>query len=139
MSNLKPDRVFDRRWTSYALAGGAMLAAPLAANATPVTITPRSINLFSSTPGTTDSISIDIDGDGTNDYTFNAGVEGSGPFFGARFTNVIALNGNELFYDPDGEPAAFAESLFGMPLTGTVHAPGNDDLLADRLKGSGTK
>lgn len=96
---------FDKKWASYALAGGASLLAPMAANAGLI-ITDRDLNLFTDTEGATDELFLDIDDNGTDDYRFFATVEGGTGF---RSTGVEGINGNLIYgQDEFGFPIARA-------------------------------
>jgi len=91
---------FDKKWASYALAGGATLLAPMAANAGLI-ITDRNLSLF--TQDGVDQLFLDIDGNGTDDYRFFASVETNG----FRSTGVDGgINGNLIYGNVE----------FGFPL-----------------------
>jgi PEP-CTERM motif len=62
---------FDKKWTSYALAGGAIFVAPLAAHASPIVST-VDINLNVADNGGLVQQDLDVDGDLNPDFTFSA-------------------------------------------------------------------
>src|SRR5688572_26363949 len=131
MKTINRKKSFDQRWTSYALAGGAMLAAPLGSDAG-VIVPTEPIELRSTTVPV--SAFLDIDGDLTDDYEFVA--DGSDPE--NRFTYVNALNGN-LIYGFFGPPPFNVHYATAFNVGETPSGPAIDGgglFLADKFKSS---
>jgi len=103
--------VFDRKWTSYALAGGAMLVAPAVANAGVIftDLTGQNVSLFVEEGEGSVFANLDVNNDGIDDYEFAAFDGGTG----ARATAVNALDGNLIFAD-----APFAHAFGNAELVG---------------------
>lgn len=101
----------DKKWTSYALAGGAMLVGPIVANAGVVftDLTGQNISLLVGSGGGSVFANLDVNNDGIDDYQFDA-FDG-GP--GARATSVTALDSNLIFAD-----APFAHAFGNSELVG---------------------
>jgi hypothetical protein len=91
----------EKKWTSYALAGGAILIAP-AAKANLITFT-QTISLDSSSQTQAD---LDVNLDGTPDFTLV--VSGPGAAVGSRFTQIEAYAGSTNLIFVDANPFDFA-------------------------------
>jgi hypothetical protein len=79
---------FDKKWTSYVLAGGAMFMLPAVSRATPI------FELYSPGAGDVQSAGLDVDGDTVVDFNFFA--DGTP---GARNTHVTGTGVNQIVID----------------------------------------
>jgi hypothetical protein len=115
---------FEKKWTSYALAGGAALALPSLAQAATITLSTE--DGFASAP-------LDVDGDGTPDFTFSVDATDSDE----RITSVNGTTPSNLIFGYFDAP--FPRSIAtafgpGEVIEGST-VPGGVLLADDKIKG----